>query len=174
MGAAPLAGQPYWVAVENVGVPFPIVVRLGKSPDGRLACTGMVIGPDAELGQEITARSLRQIPLGQILSTVAGLDFPGAEELGGEVTHLWRQPPARPGPTALSREDLQRVAEDYRAALLQAPRSPIKLMAQKVHASEATIRRRVQRARDMGLLRPVQPGKAGEKPLRRTRKEARS
>lgn len=170
LSAAPVAGQPYWVAVEGVGVPFPIVLRLGKGPDGRLACTGMVIGPDLELGQEITGRSLRDIPLGEILSMIGGHDFPGAEELGGAVTHPWRRPAARPGPVGLSREDLQQVADDYRAALLQAPRRPIKLLAEELHASEATIRRWVQRTRDMGLLGPVQPGKAGEKPKARSPK----
>jgi hypothetical protein len=58
------------------------------------------------------------------------------------------------------------LSQAYRAALVHAPQAPIKALAGQLYRSEATVRRWVQRARDMGLLGSSTPGRAGEGPAR--------
>jgi hypothetical protein len=70
----------------------------------------------------------------------------------------------RPGPKGHTREHFGAVAAAYREVLKTSPRAPIKTLAANLNYSEATIRRHLQRARDMGLLGEARPGKAGEIP----------
>ena len=63
---------------------------------------------------------------------------------------------------AESPREEDQVAEAYRAALVTDPHHPIKRLAEQYHASEATVRRWVQRPRDMDLLGESAPGRAGE------------
>jgi hypothetical protein len=52
-------------------LPYPVEVRVRKSSDGRLICTGLKLGwPGSEQETEITSKSLREIPLGQILPAI--------------------------------------------------------------------------------------------------------
>jgi hypothetical protein len=77
-------------------------------------------------------------------------------------TEPCKGPQARPGPKGHPPEHYERVAAAYRQALISHPRSPMRALAEQLHASDATVRRWVQRARDKGLLGPSVPGKAGE------------
>lgn len=151
-----------WHEVD--GWPIAITVRLTKAPDGRLGCSTIVLDgfPDVEL----TSRLLRSIALGEVVTEAAG-----AGEGGGEIIRWLAQSGAaeapartRPGPSGYSSEHYELVAEKYRQALEVAPRAPIPWLKGELHASEPTIRRWVQRARDRGLLGPSIPGKAGEAP----------
>jgi hypothetical protein len=185
-----------WVGVETGGAAGNVLVRLGTSPEGRLVATGLIVGP-TDSG-ELTARSLRAIPLAQIITVLAGLiaqyqddpeDIPGVvwEASPDEVSRGARRksyrsfealisdlvlaradryegPRARPGPKGHPPEHYERVAAAYREALIASPRAPMKALAKQLHASDATVRRWVQRARDKGLLGPSMPGKAGEEP----------
>src|SRR5437870_5311894 len=42
-----------------------IMARLGRAPDGRLACTGLLVGDEHH---EVTARGLRRIPIAQLIA----------------------------------------------------------------------------------------------------------
>ncbi len=157
------AGPDYWYTV-TVDVPaekgrekYTIFVRLGKVPEGRLVCTGLLIGAVGS-EREITARSLRRIPLAQLLTFLARISG------GGAPGTLRLRPFTRPGPTGLPREHFEDVAKGYREALINAPRAPIKFLAKLWGRPEVSVRRWVQRCRDMGLLGPSAPGKAGEVP----------
>jgi hypothetical protein len=158
-----------WCRIE--GGPVPVSLRLGKADDGRLACTAVAFdGGDVE----ITARMLRSMPLGELVAIAAGERSDGAsgeihrwligETAEGGVTRV------RPGPGGYPHEHYEQVAAAYRQALTEAPRSPVKWLTEQLHASEPTVRRWVQRARDLGLLGASTPGRAGETPTKSTTK----
>jgi hypothetical protein len=171
-------GRNWWVEVFGAGDKVPIQVRLATSPEGSLVCTGLIIG--GFQNEAISARDLRGIRLGEILADLATAlgehrkqkALRNVEELRRvtigdllESSAAWVVKPTklRPGPHGHPREHFEGVAMAYRAALVSAPRRPIKTLAEQYHASEATVRRWVQRARDMGLLGESVPGKAGER-----------
>jgi len=175
-----------WIAFADDRLPFPVAVSLGRAPDGRLIITGMLIanleigadydpGPDApewyrSKPVEITTRSLRKVHVADLLNSVTALrDDPEGRALFRRLFGLADDLPAsfqrrRPGPKGLPREHFEEVAQAYRRALAEAPSAPVRALAKQLNASEATVRRWIQRARDMGLLGPSTPGKAGEQP----------
>jgi hypothetical protein len=176
-----------WVGFRDDRLPFPVAMALGRSPDGRLICTGLYIGnldlgadydppPDAPewYGSErveVTSRSLRELPLTALLGSVEALrDDPEGRAFFREVFRLADDlgalPRRRPGRRGYDREFFEQVAAEYRAVLALEPRAPVKALAKQRQQSEATVRRWVQRARDMGLLGASTPGRAGEGPVR--------
>jgi hypothetical protein len=163
-----LTKQGGWLKVMELGGPLnlPFLVRIGAEPDGELVCTGLVIGLDGQ--DRVTARGLRRVQLAPLLATLAGLqkmERPrGTEEL---YRDLPAYVPQRPGPHGLQRAHFEKVAEAYRAASLTG--SPIRTISKAWNAPEASVRRWVQRARDMDLLGPPRPGKAGELAPKRRR-----
>lgn len=151
-----------WDVIDGGELPMPVALRVGRRrDDGRLVCTGLILGTyvtddDGELMpaegknvQEITARDLRSIPLGEILTgrlaSLLRLGFPAD-------SGSYEGPRARGGPKGYPREHFEGVAAAYRRALHEAPRAPIKTLAAQLHTSEATARRWVRRARDLELL----------------------
>jgi hypothetical protein len=176
-----------WIAFHDDRLPFPVAISVGRSPDGRLICTGLLIanldfpavydpppGAPEWFGSqrvEVTARSLRELPLAELLGSITALrDDPKGRALFREIFRLADDlsalPRRRPGPKGYDRAHFEQVAEAYRAALVHAPQAPIKALAGQLYRSEATVRRWVQRARDMGLLGSSTPGRAGEGPAR--------
>lgn len=161
-----------WIAFKQEGLPFPLLMSFGKAADGRLICTGLVAGALADEPVEVTARSLRELPIADLLGSVVALkdddDFGGifraVLDLADEVEELPRR---RPGPRGYDRHHFEHVAAIYREALTTSPRAPMREATRRLHTSEATARRWVQRARDMGLLGESQAGKAGERPQRK-------
>ena len=71
--------------------------------------------------------------------------------------------PTRPGPKGYPDDHFELVAAAYQRALIEYPRSTFKALATQLHASEATVRRWVQRAQDKGFIGESTPGKAGRK-----------
>jgi hypothetical protein len=164
-----------WVRVEGPGLPdVEVRVRVGLSDDGRLACTGLLIGgnrPSLEIG----AAQLRHIPLGAIVASAA--DFWNGSELqdplgSAILRHMARKTlgvepfvagvRTRPGRAGLPAEHWEKVAMDYQAALAAAPDRPILHLVEATGTPEPTWRRWVRIARDKGLLGEARPGKAGE------------
>lgn len=157
-----------WHRVSGTALPYPVLLRLGRAPDGRLVCTGLIAGA---LGDgEVSATSLREIPLGEILSDLASLGRikdPALRWLFSptgvtDVTRLVAR-----GPRGLPIDHFKRVAAKYREALVRAPKRPVAWLAEQMHAPEPTVRRWLQRCRDMGFIGPSQAGKAGERPTKR-------
>lgn len=97
--AFPWLGGGRWLTVELDGVAYPVQIRVGKSEDGRLICTGLKLGTldggnevvvadqegrelpiheawgtTADREWEVTARSLRGVHLPEILELVAMVD----------------------------------------------------------------------------------------------------
>jgi hypothetical protein len=162
-------GESRWIGVRDDTLPAPLLVRLGTSREGRLVCTGLILG-DAE-PKELTARGLRSIPLAQIVAMLAqeaGDEGFWAGALAGMIRRRaepYQGPQTRPGPKGHPADHYEQVAAAYRQALVDHPRAPMKALAAQLHVSDATVRRWVQRARDKGLLGPSVPGKAGEEAL---------
>lgn len=151
-----------------------VFVRLGRDGvSGRLVCTGLLIGdlnpfhwPHHEQLREVNAAVLRAIRIPELLAAAIRVaDVP--DEFGAMVRSLNERAPlagrvARPGAAGYSDEHFAEVAKAYRAALIEAPHAPTKLLAQRLHVSLPTARRWIQRARDRGYLGPATPGRAGE------------
>lgn len=88
------SADPRWVGVTGFGLPYPVQIRVGLWEDGTPACTGLKLGVqyDDELLEDwrITARSLRQIPLEQIL-----VEYAAKYREMIEVTPEWFPPELR-------------------------------------------------------------------------------
>lgn len=180
-----------WHELHVEGLSAPVYLQFGLSEDGRLACTGILMGPRLRPGvaevrgmpalligesgdTEITARDIRRIPLGAVLASVGDQARNPSSPFYGLLPLLpqWAAPltdikerlvKLRPGPTGHSEEHFRDVANRYRAALRHSPRRPVRALSEELHASEATIRRWLQRARDKGFLGQASPGKSGER-----------
>lgn len=143
-----------WWAVFGVEQPEPfnVAIKVGER-DGKATVTGLLleaIPQDAEL----TTRLLRQE-----LSVPRLLEALGVEVYAqrGErpATLLKRaQPtrPRRPGPRGWPPGHFKTVAETYSRNLKAHPRRPMKTTAEELGTSEATARRWVARARQLGFL----------------------
>lgn len=177
-----LAQSGNWVGFEGGELEQPVLIRLDRADDGRLICTGLVIGAHwgssrrSRTNVELTSRSLRGVRVAELVSQVqAGLKrgewdaiarmiYGTIGDLAEPVKGLRR---TRPGPQGHPRTHFQAVAATYRQVIAEGHRAPFRELTARLHVSEATARRWVQRARDMGLLGPSQPGKAGEAPRRK-------
>jgi len=170
-------GGRVWNKVIGPGLPAAeVYVRFGVEKSGRIVCTGVHIAA-ADADEEVTATDLRRVPLAGIIDDLSAY-ITGAAAVGGDLLtkalmrHMAHEAagkhmaPFTPRARAarLPDEHFRQVAERYRAALRVAPRRPIQHLAGELHVAEPTLRRWVQRARDMGLLGQSIPGKAGERP----------
>jgi hypothetical protein len=163
-----------WIGVTGGGLLHPISIRVAKSSDGRLVCTGLRIGVglfgDSDQDVEVTSRSLRHIPLAEILE-----QLPAAGERFRKLVSVLF-PDARPvhelAPHYAPRkrgyrypdEHYERVAEVYREALRESPGKAYVYICKTLGVSRATAYRHVQTARDKGLLGEATHGRAGERP----------
>jgi len=167
-----------WVRVSVAdSPPYEVEIQVALL-DGRLICTAMRLGVWRIDGavHEITAKSLRDIPLGAVLERVAedlGTDpvSPMAQILG--VTRIFREPPPpppakprRPGSQRYDHAFYEEIARLYREGLVRSPGNPYAHMRERHPGSLPTQRRWVQEARRQGLLGPARPGKPGEYPER--------
>lgn len=176
-------GQDAWHRVIGEGLPAAgVYVRFGHASDGRLACLGVHVGaPGGDA--EVTATDLRRIPLAAVLGDAAAyltgeaasdpLEKAIMRKMAGDVLVQHATPLGpRTRSSRLPAEHFERVAGQYRAALVAAPGRPIQYLSERSNTPEPTLRRWVQRARDMGLLGASTPGKAGEvAPAKRTRRK---
>jgi Winged helix-turn-helix DNA-binding len=132
-------------------LPYWIFYRVDRGPEGRPIITDILIR--AQAGAEITARGWRQIPVGRLIP---------AAELAAVGWH--ESVALRRSKDLSDREWFETIAVAYRNAYAANPHTPVKELASRVGRSEGTVRRWLQRCRDMGLLRPAPPGRAGERP----------
>jgi hypothetical protein len=172
-----------WFGIHWPDAPFPVVMRLGRSAEGQVVCSGLILGAarqdDPRAGvqrglasSEISATSLRQIPLGLLLDELSRRQ-PSSFFLA-RLPEFQR--PTRLGPRGIPADKLAEVADLYRRALKERPSAPVRWMAQQIlgptgkPTPEVTVRRWLQRCRDLGLLGPSIPGKAGEQPTQKRRR----
>jgi hypothetical protein len=153
-----------WWTVHVPGLAYTVDVRIGQHADGRLGITGLAVGADAPA--DVTARSLRQIPVTALLEQLERIRdrTPALDELFGRAPALERPDPR--GRRGIPAEFYAQVAEVYRRAAAQTPagRSPLRAFRRRFAdakgrtISEATARRWIQRARDMRLLVAAKEG----------------
>lgn len=172
----------WWPVHAEPEYPFTLDVRVGPLDDGRLACTGLRLNYRGDSATEITARSLREVHLPEILR--AAVDRLSEADpslakafLGYELSPATRKtkPRLRPGPPGYDRQFFADVADLYRESLRLNPAHPYDHFRRAwggVPINISTARRWVQRARDMGLLGNAPAGKAGEVPRASSKKEA--
>ncbi len=182
---APATEEDRWIAVvpplragsktERL-VPYRVQIRVEVDRERRLVCSGLRVsgGP---AGVELTTRGLREIRLNEILAELAaalGRDSEWLSDQKPEPERLRRElnitrvlgapmPPtleARPvGRRGHPPAFYQEVAEVYRTS---GGRKPVKRIAERFTVEDATARRWVRRARELGFLGKAIPGKAGE------------
>ncbi len=159
-----------WNPFADGDLPQPVLIRLRQAPDGRLVCTGLIIGAYAD--KEISGRELRRISLPDLLELVdaetaartksqgwkAYIDRPRAAPMSLDTSY---RPPSKRPAAGWQREHFEQVAQAYRANLVMHPFAPLKALARQLGTTEPTARRWVLRARDMGFLGRPAPGKAG-------------
>ena len=153
---------------------LPVFLSAGRAPDGRLVCHGLIIGDLANTGvvpREVTARAMRKIRIPELLREISNGEWrsrnPGNAILASDL--LDEAPALAPRVRQQEYDDqhFRDVADWYRRAVAEIPRSPTKWLAEQLHVSEPTARRWVQRARDRGHLGPSTPGRAGEQASRK-------
>jgi hypothetical protein len=169
--------SPNWLRVAWPGAPYPIAARLGRSTDGGVVCSGLVLGGAVDGSvAEVTAGSLRKIPLGLLLDALSGRVTSGKGSTWLDSLPGFQRP-TRLGPRGIPVDKLAEIAKLYRQARIERPSSPVKWLSEQIVGPEGkptpavTVRRWLQRCRDLGLLGPSIPGKAGEALPRKTRRK---
>jgi len=163
-----------WLRLSGGDLPYPVSISIGVGVDGRLACTGLIVGAAEGDSVEITSTSLRSVKIADLLQDVSALT--DDEDFGDLMHHVIQSvaddlpgPRTRPGARGLPHEHFETVAREYRRALRVAQRAPVQELRRRMGAAsghdvpEPTARRWIQRARDKGLLGEATPGKAGER-----------
>jgi hypothetical protein len=150
-----------------------VLIRLAKSPDGRLVCTGMVLGGAVGSETEITARSLRDLPLTPLLAKLG--QWREKRDQTGIFSAGFKRyaPQRRRGPQGLDDEHFKKIADLYREAIKLQPRAPLKAMKELLgkdeDRSDSTIHGWIRQARQRGFLGKAVIGKAGEKPKEKSK-----
>ncbi len=161
---------------QDTDAPPPVALAIGRSADGRLICTGMLIGLNEAypLGNnrfgepmEVTSRDLRGIPVAELIGKAVHA-APAHHELGARFAEARARDLAAvrrsPGPKGHPDEHFQWVADMYRRALEARPDAPVVWLTEQLDRDRSTVNRWLQRARDKGYLGEATPGRAGEKP----------
>ena len=174
-------------------LPYPVAVKLGRSADGRLECVAMRLGADAIPGYDatlsgapVTSRTLRDIPVAQIVGDLARMQpLPVSEaHAAGErlkattIEHATPRP--HPGRRGYALAFYEGIRDLYREALEASPGRVYRYIVEHArdadgrliygvtarddaqHSREAVARRWVMQTRQKGLLGPARHGKAGE------------
>lgn len=139
----------YWHRVEIDRVPFPMWVRLGATIEGEYFVTGMLLGdPKGEVA--IGTGALNRIAINDILEQVSKIDK--AYDNLPDISHDFVGEVRRPGGQVQEMRAFREAAEVYVLAQWGYSKALIGVVAQALGVSRATASRRVQKARDMGLV----------------------
>lgn len=164
-------------ARQDPDAPPPIALAISESADGRLVCTGLIIGLNEAYStpagagtfgepMEVTSRDLRAIPVAELIGRAVH-NAPAHHQAAKRLA-LGRAPQLEavrraPGPKGHPDEHFQWIADEYRRALAARPKAPVAWLTEELGVDRSTITRWLQRARDKGYLGAAQPGKAGER-----------
>jgi len=169
-------------------LPYGIRLRVEVDREYRLVCTGMQLGDppaqwsdeasdrwnyqDGDKRLEVTTRELHEIRINEILTQLASIAANLESDWLLDALRIRRPPGAGPsrridarpvGRRGHPRELYQEVAELYRTSGM---RKPVKRIAEHFVIADATARRYVRRARELGFLGEAIPSKAGERPIK--------
>lgn len=168
----------WWLEVVSEDLPTTVLMRVGRTSNGSLVCTGLILGVMAEYKLEneyerepkpIRARDLREIRVGEILEKleedltnlprIRGVD-PSIQKFfddfmavaATEGVRKTRAPRSRPGRRGYDETHYEEIAILYEEACDVDPYAPIKYIADREHVSVQTARRWVRGAEKRGLL----------------------
>lgn len=141
----------FWHRIDASGVPFPLWVRVAQSEHGDFVITGMLLG-DPEGGQAIGTGGLSKIAINDILSAIDDADRSGVGDFR-EYSPEFNGRVPRPGGQVLGDDTIYEAATVATLVKWYGKGRPvISTTAEALNVSRATASRRIQRARDMGLL----------------------
>jgi|SRR5699024_856326 len=140
-----------WHRIEIPDVPFPLRVRVAQTEHGDFVITGMLLG-DPEGGQAIGTGNISKIAINDILSAIDDADRSGVGDFREYSPEFSGRVP-RPGGQVLGDDTIYEAATVATLVKWYGNGRPvISTTAEALNVSRATASRRIQRARDMGLL----------------------
>lgn len=141
----------FWHRIEVPDVPFPLWARIAQTEYGDFVITGLLLG-DPDGGQAIGTGSISRIAINEILAAIDDTDRSGASELREHSPEFSGRVP-RPGGQVLADDTIREAATVATLVKMYGNGRPvISSTADAIGVSRATASRRIQRARDMGLL----------------------
>lgn len=190
-----------WRRVTGGELAMPVLLRLSSTRKGEIVCTGLIVGlgrprsifdsgdepivSPAEQIRIVTASALR-IPLASIVTQMAreihGGTLKRSPGRPGRLLeyvvekHSPVSPPrTRPGAKGHPDAHWREVVERYREVVKTHPTKPTKALRAQYYPSwsEATVRYWLRVLRERGLLGRSEPGKPGEKRVKRGRGKRR-
>lgn len=180
-------GDRGWWRVSGGDLLVPVLLRLGRTPEGQIACTGLALGIDTDPPPRLTATALR-LPLAAIVTDIAqvlgheyqekrfeggtAIEFAGVEHLLGHLVDNAPTvvvPRTRPGAKGHTDARLREVVGVYRRALKEQPAAPTKATAAATNYSEANVRYMLRAARKRGMDVPSYGKQRAQTRTRRSR-----
>ncbi|WP_209374499.1 hypothetical protein [Brevibacterium renqingii] len=144
----------FWHRIDISEVPFPLWVRVAQTEYGDFVITGMLLG-DPGGGQALGTGSISKIAINEILAAIDDADRSGAGDFREQSPEFGGRVP-RPGGQVLAGETIREAAIVATLVKLYGNGRPvISSTAEALGVSRATASRRIQRARDLGLLDEV-------------------
>ncbi|TGD33296.1 hypothetical protein EB835_02090 [Brevibacterium sp. S22] len=141
----------FWHRIDVSGVPFPLWVRVAQSEHGDFVITGMLLG-DPEGAQAIGTGGLSKIAINDILSAIDDAHRSGVGNFREYSPEFSGRVP-RPGGQVLGDDTIYEAATVATLVKWYGKGRPvISTTAEALNVSRATASRRIQRARDLGLL----------------------
>ncbi|MGO2812737.1 MAG: hypothetical protein ACTIBG_14835 [Brevibacterium aurantiacum] len=141
----------FWHRIDVPDVPFPLWARVAQTEHGDFVITGMLLG-DPDGGQAIGTGNISRIAINEILAAVDDADRSGTSDFR-EFSPEFRGRVPRPGGQVLGDDTIREAATVATLVKMYSNGRPvISTTAEALDVSRATASRRIQRARDMGLL----------------------
>jgi len=180
-------GDRGWWRVSGGDLPVPVLLRLGPTPEGQVACTGLALGIDSDTPPTLTTTMLHKVRLAEMVSGIAqvlrhryreqrskgstAVEFGDVESLMGYFVDRAPSvvvPRARPGARGHTDEELREVVAVFRRMLKEQPDAPTRATATATNYSDSNVRYLLRRARERELDVPSYRGQH-----RRTRHKGR-
>lgn len=135
-----------WHEVTGGDLAHPVLIRVRETDEGRLACTGLMIG--ASEAEEVTATSAR-VPLGAILESIGTTIVDSHEDFGDlfrraarlDTAPLPRPVRRTPGSHGPTDDELRSFRAAHDRALITNPRQAVKQAADAMSISVSTAHR---------------------------------
>lgn len=139
----------YWDRVEIDGVGFPIWVRFGQTELGDFVVTGMLMG-DPDGGSAIGTGALNKIAVNDILASASDLSETDSRIIDHARDFIGRVP--TPGGQPSDERVYAQAAFAWALLKVLGRTATVSAVAAMLNTSRPTASRRIQRARDEGLL----------------------
>lgn len=150
----------FWHRIDVSDVPFPLWARVAQTGYGDFVITGLLLG-DPDGGQAIGTGSISKIAINEILAAIDDIDRSGASDFREYAPEFNGRVP-RPGGQVLADDAIREAATVATLVRMYGKGLPvISTTAEALGVSRATASRRIQRARDLGVLDETAAGLEG-------------